>query len=107
MTAHVFEFLPSQHIVYRGAGRGPGHINELHWDNNSWHTSDITEDAHAPVAGDVQITDYTFEDQGTQHVNYLGQDGHLNELVWNYDNGWLVNDLTLAARPPLKKAGHR
>ena len=35
-----------------------------------------------------------FAAQGTQHVNYVGTDGHVHELWW--DGTWHHNDLTAA-----------
>ena len=40
-----------------------------------------------------------FNAQGTQHVNYLGPDGHVHELWWD-STGWHHNDLTAAAGAP-------
>jgi len=39
-----------------------------------------------------------FPAQGTQHVNYVGFDGHVHELWW--DGAWHHNDLTNAASCP-------
>src|SRR5262249_48797780 len=38
--------------------------------------------------------------QGTQHVNYWGQDHHIHELWWDSSNGWHHSDLTIAAGAP-------
>jgi hypothetical protein len=99
LTARVFGSTATQHIVFRGSG-GP-HIHELWWDDNGlWRHSDLSAASQAPAAnGDP--TNYTFEAQGTQHVNYLGTDNHIHELWWNYENGWHHNDLTNAAGAPL------
>jgi hypothetical protein len=40
-----------------------------------------------------------FDGQGTQHVNYLGADGHVHELWWD-TNGWHAADLTAATGAP-------
>jgi hypothetical protein len=42
---------------------------------------------------------YPFNSQGTQHVNYLGGDGHVHELWWDAA-GWQHNDLTVATGAP-------
>jgi hypothetical protein len=102
LTAHVFAALGTQHVVYLGGDLFKGlHIHELHWDNSGWHQSDLTIAAAAPLASDGHLTDYAFEDQDTQHINYVGKDGHTHELWWDYDNGWHHNDLTAAAGAPL------
>src|SRR5580692_10050888 len=45
-----------------------------------------------------------FNAQGTQHVNYRGDDSHVHELWWD-NQGWHHNDLTDAAGAPLAAAG--
>jgi len=98
LTARVFPSIGTQHIVYRANVDGTD-IQELQWDNVGWHQRDLTIAAAAPSAnGDV--TNYIFEDQDTQHINYLGTDGHIHELWWDYDNGWRHNDLTNATGAP-------
>jgi hypothetical protein len=105
LTARVFAPIGTQHIVYR-AGIGGADIQELQWDYAGWHQHDLTIAAAAPSAnGD--LTNYTFDDQDTQHINYLGTDGHIHELWWNYDNGWHHNDLTIAAAGPAPAADGR
>ncbi|MFR0657013.1 hypothetical protein SB719_20940, partial [Pantoea sp. SIMBA_079] len=42
------------------------------------------------------ISGYVFRGQGTQHVDYVGGDGHVHELWWQAD-GWRHVDLTVAA----------
>jgi hypothetical protein len=99
LTARVFASTASQHIVYRGTGGT--HIHELHWDNNGWwRHSDLTDASQAQLTSG-EPTNYTFEVQGTQHINYLGTDGHVHELWWDYDNGWHDNDLTYRTGAPL------
>jgi hypothetical protein len=46
-----------------------------------WHQDDLTAAASAslPVVNQ-SMSAYAFEDQGTQHVVYLGQDLHVEEL---------------------------
>ena len=66
-----------------------------------WHHNDLTAAASAPLpAVDQSIGAYAFEDRGTQHVIYLGQDFHINELWWD-NSGWHHNDLTAAVSAPL------
>jgi hypothetical protein len=70
-----------------------------------WHHNDITAAAGAPLPSvDESISAYAFEDQGTQHVIYVGQDSHINELWWD-NNGWHHNDLTAATGAPLPGNG--
>jgi hypothetical protein len=99
LTARVFASTATQHVVFRG--NGGSHIHELWWDDNGlWRHSDLTAASQAPAANG-EPTNYTFEAQGTQHVNYLGTDGHVHELWWDYENGWQHNDLTYRTGAPL------
>src|SRR5262249_10659747 len=99
LTARVFKSIASQHITYRGTGGA--HIHELHWDNiGTWRHSDLTIAGQAPLSAS-EPTNYIFDDQGTQHINYLGTDGHVHELWWDYENGWQHNDLTYRTGAPL------
>ena len=99
LTARVFASTATQHVVFRG--NSGSHIHELWWDDNGlWRHSDLTAASQAPAANG-EPTNYTFEAQGTQHVNYLGTDGHVHELWWDYENGWQHNDLTYRTSAPL------
>ena len=85
MSAYAFERQRTQHVIYDG--QDPD-IHELWWDNNGWHHNDLTAAASAPLPSvDESISAYAFEDQGTQHVIYIGfaQDFHIHELWWAPD----------------------
>ena len=46
-----------------------------------WHQDDLAAAASASLPGVNQsMSAYAFEDRGTQHVIYLGQDLHVEEL---------------------------
>jgi hypothetical protein len=95
-TGYAFEAQGTQHVNYV---RGDGHVIELWWDNTGWHHNDLTVAAAAPlssVGNGYAVSGYVFGAQGTQHVNYLGQDFHIHELWWD-NNGWHHNDLTIAS----------
>jgi catechol 2,3-dioxygenase-like lactoylglutathione lyase family enzyme len=91
-TGYMFDAQGTQHVNYRG---DDGHVHELWWNSNGWHHNDLTNAAGgAPVAvGDP--VGYMFNATATQHVNYLGEDGHIHEL-WLDNTGWHHNDLTNA-----------
>jgi hypothetical protein len=103
VTSYVFDAQGTQHVDYVG---NDGHVHELWWDTNGWHYNDLTAAANAPALGEFAsvITSYVFDAQGTQHVDYVGNDGHVHELWWD-TNGWHYNDLTAAANAPLVQAG--
>jgi hypothetical protein len=83
-TAYAFEAEGTQHVVYPGADT---HIHELWWDNHGWHHNDLTAAAAAPEVNGLignTLTGYAFENQGTQHVVYVGPDDHVYELWWGF-----------------------
>jgi hypothetical protein len=92
----MFDAQGTQHVNYCGPGN---HVCELWWDSAGWHFNDLTTAAAGapPTASDPR--GYVFVAQGTQHVNYLGPDGHVHELWWD-GGGWHHNDLSLAASAP-------
>jgi hypothetical protein len=99
VNGYVFSAQGTQHVVYRGADND---IHELWWDSSGWHSNDLTNatgGASGLIAGAGSWGapyGYAFEAQGTQHVIYRADDGHIIELWW--ENGsWSRNDLTLAA----------
>lgn len=93
-TGYAFEDQQTAHVLYR---TDQGHIVELWEDGSGWHWGDLTAVTGAPVSSDAEtVTGYVFRGQGTQHIDYVGGDGHLHELWWSAD-GWHHNDLTTAA----------
>src|SRR3984893_4207829 len=97
-TAYVFATTGSQHVLYEGQG-GDGHVHELYWnENDGWQHHDLTDASSAPFALTVP-TGYEFYAEGTQHVDYQGQDHHVHELWWR-SNGWHHSDLSAAAGAP-------
>jgi uncharacterized protein YjhX (UPF0386 family) len=90
-AGYLFEAQATQHVVYTGTGR---HVYELWWERNSgWNVSDLTAATGAPAAAG-NPHGYVFDAQGTQHVVYRGDDGHIVELWWQATDGWHLTDLT-------------
>jgi fucose-binding lectin len=97
-AGYAFEAQGTQHAIY--IGLSDNHVHELWWDDNGWHTDDLTAatGAPAPLAG--PLAGYAFEAQGTQHVIYIGaSDNDIHELWWD-SNGWQTDDLTAATGAP-------
>lgn len=46
LASYLFAGANSQHVVYRDED---GHIHEIRFDADGWHTSDLSARAHAPV----------------------------------------------------------
>lgn len=63
-----------------------------------WQMNDLTVATGGTLATNAPFG-YVFDAQGTQHVNYVGVDYHLHELLGNA-SGWQDNDLTNAAAAP-------
>jgi hypothetical protein len=89
-TGYSFENQRTGHVLTR---TDDGHILEYWSDASGWHWGDLTVAAGAPAASDGDVHGYVFSGQGTQHVDYVGTDGHIHELWWS-TAGWHHNDLT-------------
>src|ERR1017187_9324599 len=96
VTGYAFETQGTQHLNYRGFGRPfDNSIYELWWDSSGWHLNNLSEavgGVPSPPAGDPK--GYAFEAQGTQHVNYRGEDGNIYELWCDSNGGWHLNPLS-------------
>ncbi|TDU80683.1 hypothetical protein [Streptomyces sp. KS 21] len=64
-----------------------------------WHHNDLTAASGGPEIGGAfnNLAGYTWDVDQTQHVVYLGTDGHVHELWFHHGSGWNHNDLTTAA----------
>jgi hypothetical protein len=102
-TGYSFESQRTAHVLARTE---LGHILEFWADASGWHWGDLTTATRAPVAGDSdRVNGYVFRGEGTQHVDYVGGDGHLHELWWRSSDGWHHNDLTFAAAASVPAPG--
>ncbi len=94
LDGYQTSFNNQQHVNYIGVD---GHVHELVYTNHWGHT-DLTAAAGAqgflPAAGSA-LDGYQTSFNSQQHVNYIGKDGHVHELV--YTNHWGHTDLTVAA----------
>ena len=90
------------HVFYQG---GNGHVHELGWDPASgWRSADLmtaTAGDAADAAMGSALAAYTIGI--TQHVHYLGADGHVHELWSDPVSGWRSADLM----PPAAGAAPR
>ncbi|CDO11105.1 hypothetical protein BN977_05946 [Mycolicibacterium cosmeticum] len=94
LAGYAFEAQGTQHIVYAGAQNR--HLLELWWNVNGWHFTDLTATARdVPVADRSAIYGYAFDGQMTQHIIFVGADGHLHEM-WSDAGQWHSGDLTAA-----------
>jgi hypothetical protein len=95
LDGYQTSFNNQQHVNYIGTD---GHVHELVYTDH-WSHNDLTQAAGAPnVAPGSALDGYQTSFNNQQHVNYIGTDGHVHELV--YTDHWSHNDLTQAAGAP-------
>jgi hypothetical protein len=81
-TGYTWDVDKTEHVDYRGTD---GHIHEL-WFNGAWNHNDLTNATPIPTRAPGAASDpagYTWDVDKTQHVVYLGSDGHIHELWFN------------------------
>jgi hypothetical protein len=88
--AYVFDAEGTQHVDYVGMD---GHIHELWWDDDGWHHHDLTNASGAPVSEFASPAAYVVPASRTQHVDFIGADGHIHELKWE-QGSWTHGQLT-------------
>lgn len=102
LTAFTWQKQQSLHVIYLD---NQSHMRELYRvGTGPWYTNDLS--AHTDYLGsslpraNSLLAGYTWENQGTEHVVYIAQDGTIRELY--YDGGWHGNNLsaTRGALPP-------
>jgi hypothetical protein len=84
-----------QHVNFIGTD---GHVHELylasggHWiDNDLTQLAQLSGDSVPPVSGSP-LDGYVDNDRA-QHVNFIGTDGHVHELLIKPNGHWIDNDL--------------
>jgi hypothetical protein len=96
LDGYETSFDSQQHVNYIGTD---GHVHELVYKDDHWGHTDLTVAAgaqhHLPVAGS-RLDGYETSFDSQQHVNYIGTDGHVHELVYK-DDHWGHTDVTVAA----------
>lgn len=98
-TGYSFEHQGTAHVLVHTDSDVPGggHILEYWADATGWHWGDLMAATGAPGVSDSEtVHGYVFRGEGSQHVDYIGLDGHIHELWWSTD-GWHHNDLSVAA----------
>jgi hypothetical protein len=104
LAAYVQEFDNTQHVIYIS---NQGDIQELFASGgNSWTAGhpDLTQTTGTPKpAGNSALAGYSAEYEQSQHVIYVGTDGHIHELY--NSGGWHTTDLNDSAGAPLPMDG--
>jgi hypothetical protein len=106
-AAYLFRAQGTSHVIYLGApslSSQDWQIQELWSDQNGWHANNLSRATGAPSPARASPIAYAAEFEQTQHVHYVGGDGHVYELWWNAD-GWHCHDLTVASGAPLALQG--
>jgi hypothetical protein len=83
------------HVNYIG---NDGHVHELYFvPKHAWVDNDLTQLAAAVAPNPDTALDGYWGSDDSQHVNYIGNDGHVHELYIAPGRGWVDNDLTKLA----------
>ena len=93
-----------QHVNFVGTD---GHVHELYIHSGAtWEDNDLTAAAGSGVivAAGSPLDGY-FGSDTSQHINFIGTDGHVHELYANPGEGWRDNDLSVAAGGALPASG--
>lgn len=99
-VGYVWESDKSEHVVYCGED---GHIHKL-WRlvQGDWQHADLTAESGATVAAEnCELMGYVWEGDSSQHIIYLGEDGHIHELwgrLTGKCSGWTHIDLMVEAK---------
>jgi hypothetical protein len=102
----AYIFRTRGHVIYLGIAsqNSEDHeIQEFFADQSGWHGNNLSRTTGAPSPSRASPIAYVAEFEQTQHVHYIGRDGHLHEL-WN-SGGWHWHDLTVASGAPLALSG--
>jgi hypothetical protein len=111
-VAYPFGAQGTRHVFY--VSYPDEHVYELWWDGNGPHADDLTAaSGAAPVIsggtspmGDLGLTGYAFEAQGTQHVFYVSYpDNHIHELWGGPAGPQQPGSLTSSTPSPTVTAG--
>ena len=90
----------SQHVHFIG---NDGHVHELYIHPGAgWVDNDLTNLAKAPPPVPGTALDGCWGSNNSQHVHFIGNDGHVHELYIHPGAGWVDNSLTNLAKatPP-------
>jgi len=83
----------SQHLNF--IGKDDGHVHELYIHPGAgWVDNPLTQMAGAVAPAPGTALDGYWGNDSSQHVNFIGTDGHVHELYIHPGAGWVDNDLT-------------
>ncbi len=107
LIGYVSTWNSQQHVDFIGTD---GAVHELMYDTK-WHATNLTGRAGAELntgatpsaAASNSLDGYTSDWNTQQHVNFVGAEGDVHELM--FDTTWHATDLSLAAGAPSAAAG--
>lgn len=100
-AGYGYDARQSAHVVVRTVD---GHLLEYREHRGEWEWEDLTLATRSPAASDAEmVCGYVLAAEPTQHVDFVGGDGHVHEL-WRGDGAWQHSDLTAAAGAPPAQA---
>jgi hypothetical protein len=107
LAGYQTTFDNQQHVIFID---NRGHVTEICNSGSEWEIYDLTELSGAspvPDGNGSPLTGYQTVFNKQQHINYIGKDGHVFELL-NSGNNWSCHDLTSLAGSPIKtRTGER
>jgi hypothetical protein len=93
LVGYACEYEDSLHVIYIANN---GDIEEIYW-SNDWNTNNLTQKTGAPQpAASSGLAGYSCEYEGTEHVIYVDNNSHLQE-IYHSGNAWHRTDLTDSA----------
>ena len=96
IDGYATTFNQQQHVNFVGSDN---HVHELYFENG-WRHNDLTSQAGAPEArAGSPLDGYETAFNSQQHVNFIGNDGHIHELYFD-GNDWRHNDLSARTGAP-------
>ncbi len=86
----------SQHVNFISID---GHVHELYIHPGAgWVDNDLTAFANGTAAAPGSALDGYWGSDSSQHVNFIGTDGHVHEPYFHPGAAWVDNDLTAFAK---------
>jgi len=99
LVAYDWKKAGTKQLVYYGRD---GHLHELSAAVvGLWRHTDLTEATSAPFADNALLAAYAWEGGNTKQVVYVGEDGHIHELMSGVDGQWNHADLMAETGAPL------
>jgi hypothetical protein len=98
LVAFEWQAAGTKHLVYSGRD---GHLHELSAGvTGPWRYSDLIQATGAPLAFNALLAACAWEGGNKKQVVYVGEDGHIHELMSGIDGPWNHTDLMAETGAP-------